>query len=119
MTPSRLVLGTYQGHIHLFDWHRFHSTRAATLRAEDSESLLSHDKAVYSVVCVAGGTISPNGLTTFTPTFVGKSQTTVSKEFLISVGNGKHPVITANKTTTGLFRSFTLTGSVCLNVWMI
>ena len=67
---------------------------------------------------MTGGGTTTNGLTTFTPTYVGRSQTSVSKEFLISVGNGKHPVIRENNTTTGLFRSFSLTGAVCLNVWM-
>ena len=118
VTRTKLVLGTYQGLIHLFDWHQFCSSSPASLQAADSETLLSHHKSVYSVSCVTGGNITPNGLTTFTPTFVGRSQTAVSKEFLISVGNGKHPVIRASSTTTGLFRSFTLTGAVCLNVWM-
>lgn len=84
-----------------------------------SETLSAHNKTVYSLICICGGSVSREGLTSFCPTFVGRCTETISKEFLISVGDGKHPVVVSNKTTSCLFRSFTLQAGVCLHVWMI
>ena len=68
---------------------------------------------------MSNGSINCNGRTSFCPTFVGKSAETVPREFLISVGYGRHSVVTPSKTTSSIFRSFTLQTGVCLHVWMI
>ena len=119
LTPTQLVLGTYEGLIHLFSWSQFLSTTPHTLRASQSQTLLSHHKAVYTVSCVSSGGVTTDGLTPFTPTFVGRASDWASKEFLVSVGYGKHPVIMTSKKTAGLFRSLLLSAAVCLNVWMV
>jgi hypothetical protein len=116
LTPTTLVLGTYEGLVHLFSWPEFLSSPPPLLKAQHAQTLLAHHKRVYSVSCVTGGGITTDGLTTFSPTFVGRGPARVSREFLVTVGYGKHPVILA---TSSLFRSLTLSAGVCLNVWML
>ena len=119
VTPTKLVLGTYKGLIHLFNWPQIISNPPTTLSAAQSDTLLSHHNAVYTVSSITGGGITTDGLTTLTHTFVGRSSDWVSREFLVSVGYGKHPVIMTNKRTADLFKSLMLSSGVCLNVWMI
>lgn len=119
LTPTKLVLGTYDGLIHLFCWLQIRSSSCPSLDLKYSESLSAHNKAVYSLISVCGGSVSREGKTSFCPTFVGRSTETIPKEFLISVGYGKHSVVASNKTTSSLFRSLTLQTGVCVRVWMV
>ena len=118
LTPSKLVLGTYEGLIYLFDWHTLRQTSSPVLHTKSSEKLTAHYKCVYSVTCVCGE-VTPEGITTMCPTYVGRCASRIQKEFLISVGYGRHSVIAANRATSSLFRSFTLHAGVCLCIWMI
>lgn len=119
LTPTKLVLGTYDGLIHLFCWLQIRSSSSLSLDIKHSESLSAHNKAVYSLICVCSGSVSQEGLTSFCPTFVGRCIETIPKEFLISVGYGKHSVVPSSKNTSSLFKSLTLKAGVCLHVWMI
>lgn len=109
-----MVVGTYEGLIHVFNWHKFKSSTSSVLQTHESDTLLAHYKRVYSVACMTGGGITAEGITTFCPTFVGRSTKNVSRDFLISVGYGKYPFV-AN--TRG--RSFSVHAGVYLCVWMI
>ena len=119
LTPTKLVLGTYEGFIHLFCWHQLRSNSSTALDTQQSETLLAHYKCVYSLACMSRGSISHEGLTSLCPTFVGRCTDSVAREFLISVGYGKHSVLVPNKTSNSLFRSLTMQTGVCLHVWII
>ena len=119
LTPSKIVVGTYEGLIHLFSWPNFKSSTSPILESQNSNTLLAHHKRVYSVACMTGGAVTAAGTTTFCPTFVGRCSSDVPRDFLISVGYGKYSVVADTRVTGSVFRSFHLHSGVCLYVWMV
>ena len=107
------MLSTYEGTIHIFDLQHLHS---GSLNTQNSEVLHAHLKGVYSLVWLNGG-IGENGYTTFCPTFIGKAKSFVSREFLVSVGYGKHSFF-SERLSSSLKSSVQLRG-VYVNMWMI
>lgn len=116
LSPTKLIVGTYEGLIHIFGMQQLLHGSTNALDMKISEVLRAHHKSVYSVTWLRGD-IGVNGYTSFCPTFVGQTEETVSREFLVCIGYGRHSLVDGK--IPSVFRSFTQQRGVCLHGWII
>lgn len=116
LSPTKLIVGTYEGLIHVFAMQQLLHGSSNALDVKASEVLLAHHKSVYSVAWLRGD-IGENGYTSFCPTFVGRTAEPVSREFLVCIGYGRHCLVDGK--IPSVFRSFTQQRGVCLHAWII
>lgn len=112
ITSSKIAMGTYEGEIYVFDLLKM-------LKGSEPITLLvlrTHIRTVYSLASL-NTLITPEGLTSSFPTFLGRAQGNVERELLISIGYGR-----AYPEQDGEFKTFT---SFCqqsgcyINTWFI
>ena len=114
MSPTKLIVGTYNGLVHIFGLQEFLLGSPCALDMQRSEVLQAHHKSVYSIAWMRGD-IDKKGYTSLCPTFMGKTgKKAVPREFLVSVGYGRHSL-----KFSSVFQSFVQQRGVCLNVWII
>lgn len=112
-TPTKLVTGTYDGVVCLYDMEEILSTDTHSLSHVNSENLRAHFTTVYSLIYLEGS-VSSNGLTSIFPTFIGRTEKPTSEEFLVTIGYGR-----GNPELPGPLRTTLQPKGTALNVWLI
>ena len=112
MTPSYLALGLHEGDIYLFrtpsllDVHQ--------MQPPEPKVLHGHFSRVYALQSVRGH-IAGDGSTSLFPTFVGRADTEVQREFLVSIGFGRGYPFLKKK----MFKKSCISRGSFVNTWMV
>lgn len=114
MSSSKLAIGTYEGEVYVFDIVKLLKCSEPT---EHRVTILkAHIRTVYSLVSLKT-CISPEGVTTSFPTFVGKAQENYERELLISTGYGRGYLELRGESKA--FSSFYQQGGCYVNTWFL
>ena len=117
LTPAILALGLHEGDIYVYHTPSLLTSRQLTEAPPPPQPrvLHGHLSRVYALHTVRGR-VSTEGSTSLFPTFVGRADEEVERDYLISIGFGRgYPFLSKRR----IFKKSCVSRGSFINVWVL